>query len=379
MKNPNGYGTCYRLSGNRRKPWIARITAGWKYKDRLTGMTIDQIPDDQDPLETLPDGKLRFKERRVYDVIGYYPTQQDAMIALANYNADPYDLHINTMTLEELYDKWSEGHFKKVSHSNVNGVKASWNLLKPLKDMRLHDIKLDHYQKICDESGKNSPTLKKLKITLGLMYDYAVKHEFLKQDKRDMIRYIDISKAGNPNALNRTPFNKKEINTVWKWKDTSPYIRVILILIYSGVRIGELLNLKKENINLEERWIDITVSKTDAGVRKVPIADKIYPFIEEWYNKNDCEYLISSEQECNFAGKNGYRSYYDIYWKPFMDQLGLEHRPHDTRHTCISLLTSAGVNDKIIKKIVGHKGQGVTETVYTHFEIEELIEAINKI
>jgi len=37
------------------------------------------------------------------------------------------------------------------------------------------------------------------------------------------------------------------------------------------------------------------------------------------------------------------------------------------------------VNDKIIKKIVGHKGQGVTETVYTHFEIEELIEAINKI
>jgi len=379
MKHPNGYGSIYKQSGARRKPWAVRITAGWKIYDRLNKETLDRIPDNCDPIETLSDGKLRFKEKQVFEYIGYYTTQQEAIKALSDYNADPYDLHINTMTLEELYDKWSEGHFEKVSHSNINGVKASWKLLKPLKDMRLHDIKLDHYQKICDESGKNSPTLKKLKITLGLMYDYAVKHEFLKQDKRDMIRYIDISKAGNPNALNRTPFNKKEINTVWKWKDTSPYIRVILILIYSGVRIGELLNLKKENINLEERWIDITVSKTDAGVRKVPIADKIYPFIEEWYNKNDCEYLISSEQECNFAGKNGYRSYYDIYWKPFMDQLGLEHRPHDTRHTCISLLTSAGVNDKIIKKIVGHKGQGVTETVYTHFEIEELIEAINKI
>ena len=46
---------------------------------------------------------------------------------------------------------------------------------------------------------------------------------------------------------------------------------------------------------------------------------------------------------------------------------------------CISMLTVAGVSDKVIKKIVGHKGQGVTEVVYTHFEIEELIDAINKI
>ena len=45
----------------------------------------------------------------------------------------------------------------------------------------------------------------------------------------------------------------------------------------------------------------------------------------------------------------------------------------------ISMLTVAGVSDKVIKKIVGHKGHGVTEVVYTHFEIEELIDAINKI
>lgn len=57
----------------------------------------------------------------------------------------------------------------------------------------------------------------------------------------------------------------------------------------------------------------------------------------------------------------------------------MEHRPHDTRHTCISLLTSAGVDERVIKKIVGHKGQGVTETVYTHFEIDKLLDAINKI
>ena len=62
-----------------------------------------------------------------------------------------------------------------------------------------------------------------------------------------------------------------------------------------------------------------------------------------------------------------------------MEQIEMQHKPHDTRHTCISLLTVAGVDDKIIKKIVGHKGQGVTEIIYTHFEIQQLIEAIDKI
>ena len=59
--------------------------------------------------------------------------------------------------------------------------------------------------------------------------------------------------------------------------------------------------------------------------------------------------------------------------------MGVEHRPHDCRHTCVSLLAEAGVDERMIKKIVGHKVQGVTQQVYTHFEIEALIDAIDKI
>lgn len=70
---------------------------------------------------------------------------------------------------------------------------------------------------------------------------------------------------------------------------------------------------------------------------------------------------------------------FDSYWMPLVETLYMQHRPHDTRHTCISMLTVAGVDDKVIKKIVGHKGQSVTEVVYTHFEIEELLDAINRI
>lgn len=141
------------------------------------------------------------------------------------------------------------------------------------------------------------------------------------------------------------------------------------------IPVGELLDLKKENVNLEERYFKIVASKTAAGIRTAPISEKVHPFFEYWYNLNDCEYLLSTPEGEHFK----YRNYYDSYWSPLIETLGMKHRPHDTRHTCISMLTVAGVSDKVIKKIVGHKGQGVTEVVYTHFEIEELIDAINKI
>ena len=297
------------------------------------------------------------------------------MIALADFNKNPYDLNIDRMTFEELYEKWSEVHFPKVSESNVKGYKASYRLCSKIEKMKITDIKLDHLQMVVDESGKNTPTLKKLKILFGLMYDYAVIHEIVTQDKRDMIRYVDISKAGNPNSYNRKPFTKAQIKTVWKWKDSSPYIKVILMLIYSGCRISELLNLKKSEVNLEEKWFRIVQAKTEAGVRTVPINDKILPFFEEWYYMNDCEYLISTPDRKHFE----YRNYYDSYWMPFMEQMGMKHTPHETRHTCISLLTQSGVDERIIRKIVGHKGQGVTETVYTHIELPVKLDAINSI
>ena len=89
MKLPNKYGSVYKLSGKRRNPWAARKTIGWK------------------------DDPVKQRSFPIYKFVGFYPTRQEALQALADYNADPFDLHIEQMTLEELYDKWSEPHFER--------------------------------------------------------------------------------------------------------------------------------------------------------------------------------------------------------------------------------------------------------------------------
>ncbi|MBO4998169.1 MAG: site-specific integrase [Lachnospira sp.] len=350
MKLPNGYGSVYKLPGNRRKPWAVRITVSRKEDN---------------------EGNIHWK----YKYLGYYKTQSEALVALAHYNENPYAMDSNKVTFAEVFEKWSAEHYPKISKSNINGYNASYKLCVALHGMKFNEIRKSHLQNVVDTCGKNYPTLRKLKVLFTVMYKFALENDIC---LKDYSQYVNVTqyKDRNPNAYNRKPFDFAEIETSWKWKDTNEYISVILILIYTGCRIGELLDLKKENVNLNERWFDITASKTESGIRKVPIAKKILPFFTYWYNKNDCEYLLSTPEGKHFT----YRNYYDSYWKPLITQMELsDHRPHDTRHTCISLLTAAGVDDKIIKKIVGHKGQSVTETVYTHFEIQQLIDAIDLI
>ncbi len=63
-----------------------------------------------------------------------------------------------------------------------------------------------------------------------------------------------------------------------------------------------------------------------------------------------------------------------------MELVDCSHKPHDTRHTCITMLFEKDVSPTLIKKIVGHKGaMSLTERVYTHVNVGELLDAINMI
>ena len=88
------------------------------------------------------------------------------------------------------------------------------------------------------------------------------------------------------------------------------------------------------------------------------------------------EYLLHTPDGKQFI----YRNYYDSYWTPVMGLIGCSHKPHDTRHTCISTMTEKEVSPTLIKKIVGHSGaMSLTKKVYTHVNVQELLDAINRI
>lgn len=334
MKLPNGYGSVYRLHGNRRKPWAVRVTVSkdpWKYK-----------------------------------YLGYYATQEDALTALALYNKDPYDLDAVTITFAEVYDRWSAEHFPKVSYTTVRSYRAAYSACKQIHTTRWTDIRLSHLQNTVDSCGKNYPVLLNIKMLFSQLYKYAMQNDLC---LKDYSKYVDIAqyKDRNPDRIPRSVFTPKELADLWSRSDDQ-YIKVVLMLICTGVRVMELLDLKKENVDLQEQSFRVTASKTTAGIRTVPIADCALPLFRWWMDHSAGPYLITTKTGVHMS----YVRYTQSYWS-------VEgHLPHDTRHTFISLMADAKTDERITKRIVGHRGTGVTENVYTHFDFRILLDAVNQ-
>lgn len=345
----NGTGSITRVRGNLKRPYRVLVTTGWEFNENSE--------------------KVTQKKR----TLGYFSTRTEAETALSNYREGKYNIDASEITFKEVFEKWSESHYPNISESGVHGYNAAFRLCQDIENVRFVDIRLSHLQGVVDDCGKNYPTICKLKVLFNCLFGYALKNDIC---SKDYSKYVDIAKFKdrNPNGHERTIFTDDEIQKLWDNASSDEYVQIPLVLIYSGLRINELWNLKPSDVSIEGRFFKVTKSKTDAGVRTVPIHEKIAPFFEHWLSKNN-EYVFTNRQGGKFTDKN----FRESYWQPTMDLLDFQHLPHDTRHTCISLLTKAGVDDRFIKKIVGHKGQGVTETVYTHLEIGTLIEAINKI
>jgi len=128
MRLPSGYGGVVKLSGRRRKPFQVRLTKGF---------------DD--------DGK------QIYMYLGYYATKNEALIALAEFNSSPYDITTEKITFSEVFKKWSNEHFKKVSQSAIENYSNAYRkYCKSLYRMRFKDIRLTHLQGAVDDCRNGS-------------------------------------------------------------------------------------------------------------------------------------------------------------------------------------------------------------------------------
>ncbi len=342
MKMPNGYGNIAKLSGKRRNPWRVRKTKGWS-----------------------EDGK------QLYINIGYYKTREEAINALSNYNQNPYDIETNSITFSEVYKKWSEEHFNEIVPSAVRTWKSAYSYCKPLYNMRFKDIRVEHLEGTINAATVGQCTKSRIKSLFNLLYKYALKHEIADKDYASLCNSV---KSGSK-IIERIPFTEEEIEKLWENIDY-PFVDMILIDIYSGWRPQELAILKTSDIDLETGIMKGGL-KTDAGKNRiVPIHSIIKPLIEKRYNPNN-EFLFNDED-----GQQGTFMTYDKYrgrFNKIMKKLNMKHRPHDARHTFITLGKQFNMNEYILKLIVGHAIKDITEKVYTHRTIEELKIEIEKI
>lgn len=352
MKLPNGFGSVYKLSGKRRHPWVAAKTFGWKINEE-TG-----------------------KAKQLQKPIGYFATRQEAMTALVNYNENPYDIETENITFSEVYEKWTEEYFPTLgSNSSIRTITSAYKYCRPLYNMRMRDIRVNHLEQTIREATVGNSTKSRMKSVFNLIYKYAMKHEIV---DKDYAQLCDSVKKPSSKII-RIPFSDDEIALLWD-HIVFPFVDMVLIGIYSGWRPQELAILKTADIDLNAMTFTGGL-KTDAGKnRTVPIHPIILNLVKKNYEKAICmnsDYLFNDEN-----GQQGTSLTYDKYrnrWKKIMKRFDLDHKPHDTRHTFITKPKAAGMNEYILKLIVGHAINDITEDTYTHRTMDDLHQEIRKI
>lgn len=363
MKFPNGYGSVICLGKNRRKPYAVRVT-------------VDRVLYEKD-------GKLCSKQK--YSYLGTFKTSKEAHLYLAEYNANRVDgepvlvakemerkkATAKTVTFKELYEEWyarKEASPKEYSKSALKHYNSSFNKFSDYHDKPIAFFNSVEIQNILDSFRNYSKSyVTQLATVLKGVLDLACKKKLIVKNEFDL---CDLYFKSNTAEIHKS-FTKDEIKILWKHSENY-IVKMILINIYTGFRPSELLEIQMQHIHLGEGYIQEGM-KTRAGKdRCVPIHNRIKPLLLNLMN--DGVYLFNSlDSHMSY-------SYYLRVFKNTLNDIGIsDHKPHDARHTCSTLLAEANVPLLQRQKILGHSSKNITDDIYVHLDLNILIDAINKI
>lgn len=288
----------------------------------------------------------------VYSVLGYYSTYDEAVDALTQSRT--------TLTLQQVYDMWLPSHAKSVSTSTLNNYGSAFAHLVTIHDVAMNDITYLQLQSIIDHmlsTGLSYSSCKKVRTLISQLFDYAIINGWC---STNYAKFLNLG-HNKPVRPHKT-FTTQAINRLWRL--SSPLHDIPLILLYTGMRASELINLKARDINRKQRTIKITSAKTKSGIRTIPIHDRIWPIIAR---RLDAVYVL---QEC--------RTYSSLSreFNKAMRAINAKHTTHDCRHTFATRLDNEGANYNAKRLLLGHASGNVTDGVYTHKSLGQLRKAI---
>lgn len=341
MRLPPKTGTVAKLQGNRRKPWVAKKWVGTKIDDE------------------------KKTARPVYVIVGTFAKKSDAIRALMKETASPEE-KAKRVTLADVYNEWSSRKFAEIGKTMQNGYKNAWSYLARLHRMPISELTTSDYEFCVDRANAPRTVRHTIQILLNGIYSYAIAHDYT---VKDVSKYTDF-RGSVKSEIERKIFSPNEVEQLFTSDDVKD--KMILTGLFTGMRPGEIVALKRSEVDLANKFFRIAGSKTENGLkRSIPIHPIIFPLIEAECLKSafiDKPEVFLSDRNSKFS--------YDTY-ADRVNRLG--HTPHDTRHSFVTYAKLSGMDQTALKRIVGHSsGRDITESVYMHLDDDFLRTEMNK-
>ena len=309
----------------------------------------------------------------------------------------------NKTTFGEMSEIWLTQYNPTANEKWIYRQKSVINkhLLPTLKYMKLKDLKPYHLQSIINKMAKDSlstSTMKKAKQTAVRILNVGVENDLI---MRNVFANIKVPTIEPHERRALTEEERELVNRTWRGHRMG---HGVMIMMYCGLRRGELLALTWKDIDLERKVLSVNKSasmfknqprvkkpKSKAGTREIPIPNVLVDLLREIPHDYP---LVCPDAKGEMMSDTAYRR----AWNSYRHYLNLKAGGRDAsrtkakvqaidnitahmlRHTYASMLYEAGVDIKSAQRFLGHADIEMTLAVYTHltkFKEDEAISSLN--
>lgn len=346
-----------------------------KYKKRADGRYLAQIQ-----IGYQSNGKPKYKNI-------YARTLSELDAKIVDFKADLNKgivIDDKKLTVEKWAEIWLDtyktniGYNTRVRYCNIINQQ-----IKPyLGAVRLSKLKLAEVQRLINAlaaDGYSYSTMKKVKETLGQMFKQAILNGYV------YINPVDGVQLPPATASERKPLTENDIIKLGFFCKGYKHGALIMTLLYTGVRRGELLALTWDDINFSKNTISINKAvefrnnqpyikqpKTKKGIRTVPMPSILIPYLEKLKETATSDFVFVTthgQPHSDTSIKrlwNGFLRDYNRFLH--FEKKEVVFTMHQFRHTYATIMYRAGVDVKTAQEFLGHSSINITLDIYTHLE-----------
>ena len=314
------------------------------------------------------------------------------------------DVTADQDTFGEWARRWLKYKEADISASQYQSYEGYLKRLESLNGMRISEIKTYDIQEIIDALAVENPhtgkptskkTLGDVKITASQILRLAITNRVLDYNPADAV----IIPKNAPQSHRRALTKEEQgwiLNTPHKMQLAA------MIMMYAGLRRGELLALTWQDIKLADRTITINKAvefrkgiphikgstKTNSGMRVVSIPEILAVYLSD---QPKSSLLVFPSTTGQIVSESSWRVMWDDYLKEIDKRFGspkvgkssiltISHfTAHWLRHTYATMLYMAGVDVMTAKELLGHTDIKTTLGIYTHLDTKFKIRSVDKL
>lgn len=308
--------------------------------------------------------------------------------------------HASNMTVDYWFEYWISIKEKTVRPNTVRNYKERYhiNIKKVIGKKLLTEVKPLHCQLIFTnmaDEGYRTSTIYQTRIALYNMLEFAKENDIIIHNPCKKSVKSDMGKPSEKKEALSVDIQKQFLESA-KGQSYENQYRFIL---QTGLRTGELVGLKWNDIDFEEKTLKIERSmeyryttgawrlgepKSKSGYRTIPLTDEAIRILKSQKAKNQIiKYIPDEWAEQVFLCRKGEpvkNSTYDTALFKICDKANIKRfSMHVLRHTFATRCIEGGMLPKTLQKILGHSNIGITMNLYVHITEEEKLKEINMV